>query len=854
MNIDPQQKAAVETDSRRALVLAGAGSGKTHTLVERIAYLIENQKVSPYEIMAFTFTRKAAGELKSRLVERIGSQAYHVATGTIHALALQMIHRFGELIGLRQTNVTVYGQWEEDFLLRDVAADMGILKGKTWKIPKGEIDQVFANYYQKGIEPDMGTNRVWALFHAFIQRCKENNSLTYGGLLTGMRLLIDSMAKYLHIRHILVDEVQDIDPLQWELILTMEIMFAASLYVVGDIDQCQPAGTMVKVISKPKIGRNPTEYEWVDISVLKDGDEVLSWSKNDQRVYHVGRTIKVSKRLYDGQMLKIYSNNNATRMTPNHWVWARFNKKSLGQRVVYLMHRVDRGYRVGTSKLRTPHGAVSLNVRCRLEKSDRIWILRICDSKREAEMWEQIIAIRYQIPYCTFETNGSRSKEEIQQIFRETADVSKGYQCLQAHGLLFDYPILRYPSEKLQKLHGYFKIAVANLIPEIMDLPTTLTNGSSPISAIEREDYRGFVYSLDVEHDHTYIADGIPVGNSIYEWRGAAPKYLVDHQGEFDVYRLETNYRSVPAIVEASNRLIANNQDRIGKTMKAVREDTGRDAVGVMIQMDSERMLNVAPFVTCPLVILSRIHGLLEKIDRLMIEKGIPHVYIGKEAALTNSEDFRRFHAFLKLACNPYDNFSFLLAREVLKLTRELYSDIRLKAAQDGTSHFQAWMEDGAIEDITDHKEWFRNIAENQTLLETLTSGFLPLINDAATFAFRWVVDRPSGTVAEYLDWLATYDIQDEIKAEDQEGITLMTIHAAKGLEWPVVIVAGCNEGFIPSKHAINNDDIEAERRLFYVAMTRAKDQLILTVRPETEEKHGHTFESPISRFIREAL
>jgi DNA helicase-2/ATP-dependent DNA helicase PcrA len=81
-----------------------------------------------------------------------------------------------------------------------------------------------------------------------------------------------------------------------------------------------------------------------------------------------------------------------------------------------------------------------------------------------------------------------------------------------------------------------------------------------------------------------------------------------------------------------------------------------------------------------------------------------------------------------------------------------------------------------------------------------------------------------------------------------------MTIHSSKGLEFPVVIVAGMNEGILPSKQAISSGDIEAERRLAYVAMTRARDQLILTVRPETTEANGRTYNSPISRFIGEAL
>ena len=74
-----------------------------------------------------------------------------------------------------------------------------------------------------------------------------------------------------------------------------------------------------------------------------------------------------------------------------------------------------------------------------------------------------------------------------------------------------------------------------------------------------------------------------------------------------------------------------------------------------------------------------------------MEEAGIHHTYIGKTTALTNSEPFRRFHAFLKLAVNPFDNFSFLLIRDIISLSREEYGLIRLEAAEKGISHFQTW-------------------------------------------------------------------------------------------------------------------------------------------------------------------
>jgi DNA helicase-2/ATP-dependent DNA helicase PcrA len=579
MNLDPQQKEAVETASRHALVLAGAGSGKTRVLIERIAELVES-KVSPYEIMAFTFTRKAAGEIKSRLVERIGTQAYHCHLGTMHALALSMVKRFGEKIGLRPSQVTVYGDWEERYLLRDVAAEMGVYdeKKKKWSIPKWQVDKCFAYYYQMGLEP-APDDPCRPLFDHFQARCRENNSLTYGGLLIGLRLLVPTMARLLHVEHILVDEVQDIDTQQWEIIMEMCEAFGADLFVVGDIDQ------------------------------------------------------------------------------------------------------------------------------------------------------------------------------------------------------------------------------------------------------------------------------------SIYGFRGAVPEFLVEFQSQFEVYRIENNYRSYPDIVAAANRLIEHNFNRIPKTMNATRPELADCCVEIIPDQQSEQIVDLAKAWRAagePVAILARNHALLIKVDNLMSAENVPHVYIGKESNLVNSGPFRMFHAFLKLLVNPYDNFAFLLLADVLKIPRVEYREIRFQAAQQGESHFNVWNADAKIGFFQYNIVTGQDIA---TVAKELSELFNWPFNVAPILDFiSYTYDKGDASVADYLDWLATYDVQDEIKAEEC-GITLMTIHAAKGLEYPAVIVAGCNEGIIPSKQAVEggDGDIEEERRLMYVAMTRAMNQLILTVRPEkTEGTNGHIYENPVSRFIHE--
>jgi DNA helicase-2/ATP-dependent DNA helicase PcrA len=587
MELNQEQKLAVEATENNVLVIAPPGSGKTRVITERAAYLMEHEHVSAYEIVLVTFTRLAANEIRTRLIERVGNQAYHMTIGTFHAIALNLLHRFGDQIGFRKDNITVYGDFEEQFLLKETAKEMGIYNGKNWKIKKGDVDKVFEKYYQEGIEPD-ALNPVYDLFKSFMARCRENQSYTYGGLLTGMKLLIPLIHKYLNWKHLILDEAHDTDKLQWGLMEAIREYCGTSFFMVADIDQ------------------------------------------------------------------------------------------------------------------------------------------------------------------------------------------------------------------------------------------------------------------------------------TLYSWRGAYPEYIMQHQDEYTLYKLNKNYRSRASIVEAANKLISHNQDRLPMEMVAARESDPLIAdVRVHRNVDSERLVQMKttsdfllPNDSQPITILARNHALLEKLSMLLESAHIDHVYIGKDTALTNSEEFRRFHAFLKLIVNPFDNFAFLLIKDTIGLSAADYTEIRNNAAIAGQSHFQAYINNKWIYgDEKYYDEFFDKYTEPKDDIITVTTAMSYLNFPFDIDPIREFISKldKSLDISDYLDWLATIDIQDEVK-EDYEGLTLMTIHAAKGLEWDTVIIAGCNEELLPSKQAIRNDEIQSERRLCYVAMTRAKDNLILAVRPETTETNGKIYNNPISRFIAEAL
>lgn len=734
MELDIQQQAAVTTDSKKALCIAGAGSGKTRVLTERMAYLMEEKKVSAYEILAVTFTRKAAGEVRQRLETRLGKKGTPITIGTVHAFALRMLRQFGEMGGFKPSQLTVYSPWETAYLLREVAIDLGVYDGKKWKILKREVDSMFDYFYQTGEEPEENDPKL-KLFKEFFSRCKENNACTYGSLLTHLHDLLSNpkFMQYWKYKYILVDEVQDIDILQHNIINRMMGIGGESLFVVGDVDQCQPAGTMVLTPS----GEVPIES-------LKCGDRVRAWTTNQKtpqgKIVQLGnsgrasRVLDIDCRNFTGEMIKVEAGGNETYCTPNHKWWVKY---------------------------------------------ERVLLEVTADMLREG----------MSIPVW----DGHRG-------------------------------------------HFWRPISIRRRL--VVDVP---------------------VYSLNVEKHHAYVANGLCTLNSIYSWRGAVPEYLIEHQDEFDIYRLESNYRSCPEIVEASNRLIEHNKERIPRTMVATREGPGD--ITQMDEMDSERIasaiidLKATGKDLCETVVLARNHILLKKLSETLTNLNFPHTRIGNTTDMMDQMEFRVFHAFLKLIQNPYDNFSFGLIRELLGVSRKQYGDIRLKAIRESKSHFHAFWK--VMPADPQAIEFFSKAAtdDSPALLAEIIQGIWPFDAPEITrFIEQWMDERGEGSLDDYLDWLATYDLQEEVKDADK-NLKLMTIHAAKGLEWPTVIIVGCNDGILPSKQSVEagDEEIESERRLFYVALTRAKDQIVLAVRPElTQTESGKYYENPVSRFLGE--
>ncbi|MBP3609914.1 MAG: UvrD-helicase domain-containing protein [Lachnospiraceae bacterium] len=251
-SLNPEQLAAVKHDRGPLLILAGAGSGKTRVLTHRIAYLISERNVSPYQILAITFTNKAAKEMKERVEKTVGEESANIWVSTFHSTCVRILRRFIESIGYDR-NFTIYDADDQKSLMKDVLKQLQIdtkqMKEKAFlsAISSAKDELVSPEAYAMTAY-DFTTKRIAEVYKEYQRRLKENNALDFDDLITKtvelFRTNPDVLAYYQRrFRYIMVDEYQDTNTAQFQLIKLMassENEYGETehnLCVVGDDDQ-----------------------------------------------------------------------------------------------------------------------------------------------------------------------------------------------------------------------------------------------------------------------------------------------------------------------------------------------------------------------------------------------------------------------------------------------------------------------------------------------------------------------------------------------------------------------------------------------------------------------------------------
>jgi DNA helicase-2/ATP-dependent DNA helicase PcrA len=244
--LNPEQRRAVEAVDGPVLVLAGAGTGKTRVLTSRLAHLLVTRRARPWNILAVTFTNKAAREMKERIANFIGPAVEQIWLGTFHALGARILRRHAELVGLK-SNFTILDADDQLRLLKQLLRAEQIDDGK-W--PARIILGVIQRWKDRGLEPDRVTaaeagdvagGRVVQLYRAYQDRLRTLNAVDFGDLLLHGLTLFNShpdvLATYQEqFRYLLVDEYQDTNVSQY-LWLRLLAQKHCNICCVGDDDQ-----------------------------------------------------------------------------------------------------------------------------------------------------------------------------------------------------------------------------------------------------------------------------------------------------------------------------------------------------------------------------------------------------------------------------------------------------------------------------------------------------------------------------------------------------------------------------------------------------------------------------------------
>jgi len=385
---------------------------------------------------------------------------------------------------------------------------------------------------------------------------------------------------------------------------------------------------------------------------------------------------------------------------------------------------------------------------------------------------------------------------------------------------------------------------------------------------------------------------------SIYGWRGADVKKILAFEKDFPgarVIRLETNYRSTEQILGAANRIIKNNPARHEKTLRSHYgpgddikiiqvDDEEREAVGVVGDILKHVRLGDAKLMDCAILFRTAVQP--RAFETVLRSRDVPYILVGGQSFFDRKE-VRDVLAYLKLVSNPLDEVSLLrivncpprgvgkksidcALAEATKLgvsvnrAIENVNDIPgvSSTAKVAMTDLQATIQKFAQEEPGQDLPGFvqRLIAAvgykaevERCYADVLTRNQRwQAVEEIFNFAENYVRRNPDdASLGGFLEALTLKHSGDEPDKDlgKRDAVTLMTLHAAKGLEFSRVYLVGAEEGLLPHGKSVQEDGIEEERRLMYVGVTRAKFHLTIT-HTKSRARYGQRVESMPSRFL----
>ena len=383
---------------------------------------------------------------------------------------------------------------------------------------------------------------------------------------------------------------------------------------------------------------------------------------------------------------------------------------------------------------------------------------------------------------------------------------------------------------------------------------------------------------------------------SIYSWRGANYQNIVNFEKDFPErkeYRLERNYRSSGNILSAANALIIHNKERKdkklwtesgdGASISIKRHTTGEEEA-MWIATEIRKLMRENHYCLNDFGVLVRTNSLMNTIETTFVESQLP-VCVSGGSSFFDRKEIRDMLCFLKILVNESDDNSLLriintprrgIGRTTVEKLRRYADDhnttlhIALEELSASTDFRESTR--NALQDFVKliHK-WMGMTGRPEKLIETILAdtGYEAMVREefpdsdkAVAFKMRgihfltermntYIKEHPGTTLRDYLRSVSI--IGDDSK-DDELKISLMTMHASKGLEFKIVFLAGIEDHIIPSARALEEDsrNIDEERRLFYVAITRAKEKLFINYADTRRDREGKEKMVLPSRFLEE--
>ncbi|MEG1003501.1 MAG: 3'-5' exonuclease [Clostridium sp.] len=416
------------------------------------------------------------------------------------------------------------------------------------------------------------------------------------------------------------------------------------------------------------------------------------------------------------------------------------------------------------------------------------------------------------------------------------------------------------------------------------------------VLSVEIEQYTGKVYDLNIKGVRNYSANDIIVHNCIYAWRGADVTNILDFEKDYPeckVIKLEQNYRSKANILDAANVVIVNNSRRKSKELRTEQEPGNKIKVYRAYSDKEEgdfvarQILDIKAkenYTNKDFAVLYRTNAQSRIFEETFRRRGIAYKIVGG-TKFYDRKEIKDMLAYLKVLINPQDDISI---KRIINVPKRSIGDATVNKVQEFAENFELNLWDAlaevrtiptltprncaSLEKFTNLMDNFMTMAESMSvsmLIETILrdTGYLDELKKSNEIEDKSRIENLQELVSDAVDFernnedksLTAYLekvslVQDTEKNEDdeEETVVLMTLHSAKGLEFPNVFMVGMENGLFPSMGDFDKESqMEEARRLCYVGITRAKETLYMTS-AEVRRVFGRTMSYSQSDFIGE--